>query len=238
VKYEVSLCILACNQVKGYVKLTESVRAFDGLDVEIVVGDNSTDETARAFFRKHADAYIRISDRELWYEGFGAVKTKVANAGTRDLVIIGDPDEVWSPIGDNHLRLLRPIVAGTAPPICRTALVENGICVASHGRVFDRRHFRLLGMIHEEAYSKRKRMNWSVASGEIPFAEVKHDQSEHSSEYMRRKGVLYDNLLHRAYLAPDSSWGTRSWWWREYWPSVLEKGEFEPTAFEDWCTDE
>ena len=88
-------------------------------------------------------------------------------------------------------------------------------------------------MIHEELHSRKDRQNWSVIASMKPFANIRHHNGERGAGYMKRKEVLYDNLLHRARLNPELSMGTRNWWLREYWPNRLAEG-WEPTSFEEW----
>jgi hypothetical protein len=238
---KVSLCILACGQGERILRLTESLHEFEGLEVEIVIGDNSPLPEQQEFNRRISDVWLPITDRELWFDGFGACKQKIVVAATQPWVLIADPDEQWHPIAKDggkwaHSELVAMEQAGGCPRVFRTALVEGGRVVAEHGRVYHRRDFRLMGMIHEELYSRRARQNWSLAAPMQPFAQVEHFNGDMGEAYMARKGVLYDNILDRITKDPSISTGTRVYWHREYWPSRLAEG-FTPTSFEEWTTE-
>lgn len=227
----VSLCILTCNQVAETQRLIESIRVFEGLDVEVVIGDNSTRPEARAAFKTIADTYLEIPDERLWYEGFGPCRQKIVNAASNPWVVNADPDEVWSQVGD-PVRLLTQAVQWNY--VVLRALMDAQMPPSIHPRIFDRRAVRWLGMIHEEPYHRRSMASWLGLSLKIPFATIDHCHREETAPaYAAAKRTLYENLLHRAYENPELRHGTNAWWFSEYWPAALARG-FVPATFKEW----
>lgn len=224
--FDVSLCILACNRPEGVQRLVESVRAFDDFRVEVVIGDNSTQALAQREHAEIADVWFHVSDRELWFDGFGVCKTKIIQAAANDLVLVGDADEQW-----RQTEHSAPLARSSW--IARTGLLSKGAVAKEHGRVFNRKVWRLLGMIHEEPYNRRSRANWGAVAPPEHFALIEHDTRAPSPSYLARKAALYDNLIYRIAQDPDMSPGTNRWWVEEYLPSRIAEG-FEPMSFEQW----
>jgi hypothetical protein len=226
----VSLCILACSQLEGVRRLILAMRKFPGLDVQVVIGDNSPDENDQRALRSMADTWLRVYDEELWYDGFGVVKQQIAAAAENDIIFIGDPDEVWEP-AKNTEELLKSEFSVLRTQLCDCDGEPTG---AFHGRVFDRRKLRLIGAIHEELYHRKSRKNWGELAPKFPVAKIRHLDRESPWWYRARKQVLYDNLLHRIYTEEMPRAGVSPWWWQTHWPERLEAGGFEPTSFEGW----
>jgi hypothetical protein len=229
---KVSLCILACNNSAGVKKLVSSVKSFSNLDVEVVVGDNSTIKEESETLKLLSDLYLRVEDHDLWFEGFAACKTKIIWYSSNNVVLIGDPDEVW---GETlYSRLIE-----SNNPILRTWLIHSDEIdtgnVVSHGRVFDKKKAKLLGRIHEEPYLRKGMKHWSEVAPSKPFAIIKHSPRI-DEDYLSRKNVLYDNIIHRAYLNHNQRHGINEWWFNVYWPRRLKEG-FIPTTFEEWRED-
>lgn len=217
-----SLCILACGCLEGVQALIDSARALGDFEVEVVIGDNSPSIETCRLLRGLANVWFLVTDRELWFEGFGAVKQKIVNAASNPWCILGDPDEIWFP---EHIRFTGGVQ--------RTVMGD-----ISHGRVFDRRQYRLMGMIHEELYRRTDRRNWSYEAMAVkPFARIEHRPEGQPLWYQARKKALYENLLYRISSHPEMSPGTASYWWTTYWPKFLAENEdFAPTSFEEWSS--
>lgn len=248
---ELALCILARGRPEVAAQLIERLRTFKQLEVEVVVGDNSPEKKDREDFVALSDTYLRVEDRDLWYEGFGFVKQQLVKAAGTDWVAIGDLGEVWHENdatwmeGDGIVgsierhpdvpcwrcmygepSLARMFVAGDAP----IAVFEGDLC-----RVFNRKRMQLLGMIHEEPFEKRTARNWSAfARQHGPVAVIEHHQPSASEPYSKRKFALYDHLLDTIYHQPALRTGTNAWWWTTHWPRRLETTGYEPMSFQEW----
>ena len=227
--YQASLCILTCNQVDGVLRLLESFKAFDWLELEVVIGDNSKRLGAIDEFKALADRYLTVADRDLWYEGFGLCKGRIVRAAKNDLVIIADPDEEWAPVDYEDL------LEDWQGSVFRTQLIVEGEAREQHGRVFDRRAWRLRGMIHEELYHNKTRVNWGEEATDSTFANVVHHANLASSAYNSRKKALYDNIIHRIADNAALAVGTNSYWLNDYYPRLLESG-FSPMTFDAWSS--
>lgn len=220
---EISLCILTHNNPHGVYRLVDSIKAFRGFDVCVVIGDNSSDVRDMALNSKLADVYLPVENKELWLDGFGAVKQKLAVAAPTSWIMVGDSDETW--------QQLLPDV-DDAVGVSKTWMA-NDTDIVYHGRVFDKQRFRLIGIIHEELYNRRTRANWGTVVGRESFAHIEHHVSEQDPLYIERKKALYDNLVYRAYTQPEAHRGVSQWWITEYMPRRIAEG-FTPMSFEEW----
>jgi len=233
---DVSLCILTCGQLVSTRELIESVRAFEGLDVEVVIGDNTRKAEDRQAFSELADTYFPVTDEELWFDGFGPTKQRVVNAASNRWVVIADPGEVWSDVPGGGLELLE----SDESPVYKTLLYASDASSSNpdegvqHSRVFDRKRVRLVGLIHEEAYLKRTFKHWSTVAKDQHFARISHSNFDGDSAYHARKNALYENLLHRIHVHPELRTGTNSGWYERSWPERLKQGWDGEMTFEQW----
>jgi hypothetical protein len=231
----VSLCVLTHDNADGLYRLIDSVKAFQGLEVEVIIGDNSSDPREQAIIRAVADEYFCVTDLDLWEDGFGPTKQKVVNMAHTEWAVVADPDEIWNPIaqptGWAHLTLL-----GGSSGVFRTAMPEengHGKRYTYHGRVFRRKDYRIIGLIHEEVFSKRDRKSWNEVAPVQPFCAIDHRPDECSEVYLRRKRNLYDQLILRAGNQRDAHSGTSRWWFETYLPRRIAEG-LRPMTFEEW----
>ena len=223
-----SLCILTCNQVEGTERLIDSIRATKDLEVEVVIGDNSYDNEAAVKIGDLADTCFKVHDTELWTDGFGPTKQRIVQQARHPLVIIGDPDESWAI--DTTDMLDDPV------GVWRTRLEHEGKWV-EHGRVFNSRAFRLLGLIHESPFHRRTRAHWSRMAPTQHFATITHHDDPGREEYCARKQTLYDNLLYRAHENKALRYGIDNWWFEVYMPGLLDIG-WTPSTLQQWQEEE
>jgi hypothetical protein len=245
---QMSLCILARNGHEEAARLIESVRQFRDLELEVCIGDQSSDEESTDWYLSHADVYTRVTDRELWDLGFGYCKQKVVDKAASEWAIIGDVGEVWHEnLEDGGLvrmiekyhpptpcfRVMRgeeesiqAIVAGKEPPVVPTD---------DNGRVILRREMGILGMIHEAPFHRWTREVWARwARQHVPVAWVEHPGSTKESEAtMKRKDILYDHLVYTIVHDPPKRLGTNRHWWTTHWEQHV-RPRYTGTTFEEW----
>lgn len=243
---DISLCVLTRDRPELFQRLVKSLLAFGRLSddgLEVVVADNSREEASRQWYRTTADTYVEVSDEDLWYEGFAFAKGKAVRAASSDWVVIADLGEEWFEHGDG---LIASIEANPSCPAFRTMCdlprkvraVQRGdvpwsSLVQDHGRVFNQRKMRLMGVIHEAATSRRKGIGWATyARKHDPVALISH-AAEDSRSYNLRKLTLYDHLLNMVYEQPELRAGTDPYWFEDYWPKRLAEG-WQDVSFEAW----
>lgn len=216
-----SLCVLARNRVELLGPLVESVQR--SVDAELVIADNSSEPDAQEHYRCAADVYVQCPDEVLWYDGFSAALNLAYKAASYDWIIRGDLGEVWRAIS----------VPSYEVPAWGITTTMGSKAGQRHGRVFDRRKMRQLGLIHEELYEKRTGKAWHQLA-KRSVAVVDNYDGRCGAEYEARKWVLYCHLMNEIYTKPELRAGTNSWWWTTYWPEQLEKGTAEVKTFAQW----
>lgn len=248
-KLGVSLCILAHNRIAETANLIGSLKGFAGIDLEICIVDQESDQESRIFAEQTADKFAEISDHELWHKGFGYAKQQVVKLATNNWVIIGDPGEVWHDTNAHGScrRLAQAIRLHNSVPALRTyygrprsvhnVLDGNGSirCLAGDlGRIFDKRHMHIRGYIHEAPVHKQTGKLWAEwARRHKGVGIIEHDPRPVDPVYAKRKQLLYDHLLHTIVKDPSKRHGTDFRWWTAHWTTVVEP-RFKNISFEQW----
>lgn len=218
---QLSICILAHNQPLGVGRLLRSI----GGELEVVIGDNSSEEECTSVLRGLSHVYRRVEDEELWRDGFGPTKQTLIDLASNDFVLIADTDEEWGV----HFGAADLLHAGS---LMRTRMLVEDAWV-EHGRVFDRRSYRLLGLVHEAPYDRWSRKHWSECPFDGYFATITHHDSSTGEAYRKRKTSLYDNLIYRAYTRPELRTGIDRWWFDVHMKRLLQTG-WMPSSYEEW----
>jgi hypothetical protein len=244
---EASLCILAHNGHEEAARLIESLRSVPDLELEIVVGQQGCDDESLDWYMSNANRMITVTDRELWDQGFGYCRQKVTDAAEHDWIISADCGEVWhlnpeySSFGEaflaaspnNVLRVLRG-----EPETVRQVVdghQHSSVLTDDNGRIFDRREMRWIGIIHEALFHVGTGEVWaSQARRHPPAFYVEHGgKVEEPSDFVGRKEVLYDHLIHELVTKPERRGGTHHYWWTAHWNVVVEP-RFKKVSFEEW----
>lgn len=248
-KVGVSLCILAHNRIAETANLIRSLRRFEGIDLEVCIADQESDQEARLFAQQTADNFTEISDHDLWFKGFGYAKQQIVRLASNNWVIIGDPGEVWhnTTAAGECQKLDRAIKKHNSVPSFRTyygkprdvvAILEGKGSVRSMsgdlGRIFDKRKMKLCGYIHEAPVHIETGKLWAEwARRHKSVGIIEHDPRPVDEVYAKRKQLLYDHLLHVIVKDPKKRHGTDFRWWTAHWNTVVAP-RFKEISFEEW----
>jgi hypothetical protein len=248
-KIGVSLCILAHNRIAETANLIGSLHGFSGIELEVCIADQESDQQSRIFAEQTADKFTEISDHQLWHKGFGFAKQKVVNLASNNWVIIGDPGEIWHDTtahGSCH-KLSRAIRTHNSVPAFRTyygrpksvhAILDGKATVRALsgdlGRIFDKRKMAIRGWIHEAPLHKETGKLWAEwARRHKGVGLIEHDPRPVDPVYAKRKKLLYDHLLYEIVQDPKKRHGTDFKWWTAHWQSVVAP-RYKNISFEDW----
>jgi hypothetical protein len=242
-----SLCILAHNGHEEAAKLIEQFKAMPHLDLEVVVGAQGCCDESLEWYTGNVDAMVTVTDRELWDHGFGYCRQKIADAAERDWIISADLGEVWH-LNSDFDSLDQVLLSASPSAILRVmrgdpeairAVVEGhqhpSVLHDDNGRIFDRRELQWVGIIHEALFHIGTGEVWAVqARRQPPAFYVEHGgKAEEPKDFVSRKEVLYDHLIHELVTKPKRRGGTHHYWWTAHWNVVVEP-RFKEISFEEW----
>jgi hypothetical protein len=246
---KMSLCVLARGNPEQTAKLIDSVRGFDDLNLEVVIGDNSPNEDDKLAYQGLAHAYTSVSDELLWEQGFGPAKQKVVDAASSDWVLVADVGEVWHENKITAIGLVREIELCPKIPVFRVLrgpdkdvrkvvsgeLPHQYLLNDDNGRIFDRRQMAMYGMIHEAPFHKEKGIIWAHWARMMePLVFVEHGTGQPPTDtYETRKQVLYDHLVYTIVHQPERREGTDRYWWTKHWTDVVEP-RYREISFDEW----
>jgi len=242
-----SVCILARNGHKQAIKLIDSLKKIEDIEIEICIGNQSSYSQDKAWYEATADQCFTIDDSELWSYGFGVCKQKVIDVATNPWVIVADIGEVWheDKRTGGIARQVResldtPVfsVLRCQPELVNFAKAHNNprmVINDENARIFDKREMKLLGLIHEEPYHKTTGASWAqYAKRSQPLAFVEHIGSiSEDRSYLARKELLYDHLIDKIVKRPELRVGTNFYWWTQYYYEVV-KPRMKPLTFKEW----
>jgi hypothetical protein len=244
-----SLCIFTYERIRETKRTIASVRAFNDLEIELCIVDNSISVEAKTFYNEIADKYVEATDKELWNNGFGYCKQKAVDIASNNWIIYPDPGEIWHEnfietqglirlIDDTHGGVPAFRVLRGDPEVVKDILAQTEIVKAiddDNGRIFDRRVMKMMGFIHEAPMHKASGQMWAVWARNYPaIALVEHGGGKADSpEFVKRKRILYDHLIATIAKNPIFRAGTNYYWWTKYWTKVVEPRYVE-VSFEEW----
>jgi len=249
-KLGISLCMLAHNRVAEAANLISSLRGFRNIELEVCIADQESETEARRFFQKTADSFAEVSDHDLWHKGFGWAKHQAVALASNNWVVIGDPGEVWHETtahGEccrlaSAIKQINSVPAfrvyyGRPPAVRKVLAGKSGVRNMSDdlGRVYDKRHMRLLGYIHEAPCHANTGKLWAEwARRQKAVALIEHEPKPADPVYVKRKQILYDHLIHMIVENPKLRRGTDFRWWTAHWKNVVEPRFNKNITFEQW----